>query len=138
MDEDPYAKLWRPIKEPAMVAEAFAGYPGTWCIGGGWALDLFTGEQSRPHEDIDIVVAFADLPLLHRALLQWDLVAAYGQLTPWDEGEPLPGGAHDIWCKGSHGFFEFQLMVAEITEDEWIFRRDNRIRGPRHELVVTA
>ena len=28
MDEDPYAKLWRPITDPAVVAKAFARYPG--------------------------------------------------------------------------------------------------------------
>jgi hypothetical protein len=136
MAEDPYAKLWRPITDPAVVAEAFTSYPGTWCIGGGWALDLFTGEQSRPHEDIDVVVAREDLHLLHRALPQWSLVAAFGSLADWHEGEDLPGGAHDIWCKGAHGYFEFQLMVSEFTESEWIFRRDHRVCGPRAAMIV--
>ena len=60
-------------------------------------------------------MAREDLHLLHRALPQWSLVAAFGSLADWHEGEELPGGAHDIWCKGAHGFFEFQLMVSEFT-----------------------
>lgn len=133
-----YERFWRPLLDPNEAAAHFAGYPGPWCIAGGWALDLFVGKQSRPHEDIDLLVARADVPLLHRALPRWRLVAAYGRLARWHEGEDLPNGAHDIWCQRADGFFECQLMVAEITAEEWVFRRDGRIRGPRSEMVVTA
>ena len=138
MAEETWDHLWRQIEDPAEVGRIFADYPGIWCVAGGWALDLFTGEQSRPHEDIDMVVARADLPLLHAAFPHWELVAAHGVLTPWEAGKPLPGGAHDIWCKGASGFFEAQFMVSEFTDTEWVFRRNDRIRGPRAEMIVTS
>ncbi|MGH3656155.1 MAG: nucleotidyltransferase domain-containing protein [Micromonosporaceae bacterium] len=28
-----------------------------WCVAAGWALDLFRGEQTRPHEDLEIAVS---------------------------------------------------------------------------------
>lgn len=27
-----------------------------WCFCGGWALDLFMGEETRPHKDLDIMI----------------------------------------------------------------------------------
>jgi hypothetical protein len=71
VEPESWDHLWRPIEDPAEVGILFAHFPGIWCIAGGWALDLFTGEQSRPHEDIDIVVARSDLPLLHASFPHW-------------------------------------------------------------------
>jgi 8-oxo-dGTP pyrophosphatase MutT (NUDIX family)/GNAT superfamily N-acetyltransferase len=36
---------------------------------GGWAVDALVGEQTRPHADVDIAVATADLPGLARRLV---------------------------------------------------------------------
>jgi len=130
--------MWRPILDPAAVGAMFARYPGLWCIGGSWSLDLFTGTESRPHEDVDVIVARSELPLLHPAFPGWSFVAAHGELTPWNEGDPFPEGAHDIWRRRPDGFFDVQLMVAEFTAIEWIFRRDARIRGPKAEVIVIS
>ncbi len=35
--------------------------PGPWWIGGGWALEAFTG-LSRPHDDLDVCVSSTDVP----------------------------------------------------------------------------
>ncbi len=32
----------------------FASLTVPWWIAGGWALDLFAGDQSRPHKDLDV------------------------------------------------------------------------------------
>ena len=37
-------------------------------IDGGWAVDALLGEQTRPHEDVDIVIQEKDLPALHKLL----------------------------------------------------------------------
>ena len=42
-----------------------------WCVAGGWALDLFIGEQSRPHSDIDIALFREDQAALRVALDGW-------------------------------------------------------------------
>lgn len=39
----------------------------TW-IDGGWGVDALLGEQTRPHEDLDIVVQQKDLPKLRELL----------------------------------------------------------------------
>jgi hypothetical protein len=119
------------------VGDLFREYPGTWCIAGGWALDLFAGGQSRAHSDVDIQVDRADLPILHQSLPGWLLYAAHGILTPWAAGTPFPQEVHDIWCRRPGHRWEFQLMVVEPNDREWVFRRDARIRGPRDSMMQT-
>ena len=52
-------------------------------------------------------------------------------------GEVLPEQAHDIWVREHpDGPWRFQLMLDEADEEEWIFRRDPRIRRPLAGLTV--
>jgi hypothetical protein len=123
--------IWDPLT-PAQVGSLFAAWKYQWWIGGGWALDLFRNEVSRPHEDIDIVVLRRELSTLHEALSGWELHMADppGTLRLWAKGEPFPDRAHDIWCRPSAGEpWRVQLMVADAEGDRWFFRRDQRIHG---------
>jgi len=38
------------------VAKLLAGVDVPWCVAAGWALDLFHGEVTREHEDLEIAV----------------------------------------------------------------------------------
>jgi hypothetical protein len=126
---------WQPIS-PAEGGALFRNFPGTWCIAGGWAIDLFAGGPGRPHSDLDIHIDRADLPIVHACLPGWLLYAADGDLTLWEADTPFPDDVHDIWCRRQGNRWEFQLMVGEFTEREWVFRRDARIRGPRETMIV--
>lgn len=42
---------------------------GVW-IDGGWGVDALLGEQTRPHQDLDIVVQEVDVPRLRSALVE--------------------------------------------------------------------
>jgi lincosamide nucleotidyltransferase A/C/D/E len=37
-------------------------------LDGGWGVDALLGRQTRPHEDLDLVVALADVPPIREAL----------------------------------------------------------------------
>ena len=37
-------------------------------LDGGWAVDALLGYQSRPHEDLDLVVFHEDLPAIRKIL----------------------------------------------------------------------
>jgi hypothetical protein len=62
------------------VAELFVGYPGTWWVAGGWALQAFTGVE-RQHGDIDPSVLRSDIQVRRSWLLEGLVMTHPGH--PW-------------------------------------------------------
>jgi hypothetical protein len=128
---------WKPLSV-AQVAELFASAPFDWCLAGGLAIEQFVGVSLREHGDIDVVV-FRDQQLLVRSwLATWRVYAADppGELQPWPVGELLAKGIHDIWLHlPDSDAWQLQLMIQDASEQEWIFRRDHRIRGDRQSFI---
>ena len=127
---------WKPLT-PAEVARELRGMPGPWWIAGGWAIELHLGQQSPPHDDVDVAVLRSDQLAVQQHFATWELRAADppGTLRPWREGEVLPVQVHDIWCRRSPSSpWCLQLMIEDSEDDEWIYRRDARIRRPLVEL----
>ncbi|MBO3095889.1 nucleotidyltransferase domain-containing protein [Cellulomonas dongxiuzhuiae] len=125
-------RAWDPL-DPTEVAALLADVGCRWWIAGGWALDLYLGRQTRPHADTDVVVLREDLPTVQRHLDGWTLMAADppGTLRDWEPGEELPSAVHDVWCRprGSEAW-SLQLMVLDAVDDQWVYRRDPRVRRP--------
>jgi hypothetical protein len=122
---------------PRAVANLFRAYPGRWWISGGWSLDLYLGHPTRLHEDTDVLVLQRDLEHVHALLPGWVIMAADppGTLRHWLEGETLPKGIRDIWCRPSNSdTWQFQLMVIRTEGDRWIFPRDSRLTGEIAQL----
>lgn len=124
---------WDPIP-PEEVAALLAGAPFFWCLAGGYAVERFVGQAYRGHGDTDIVVYRHDQVAAQRALAGWELWAADppGTLRPWRAGERLPVGVHDIWgFREGRQAWELQLMLQEEEGEDWVYRRDPRVRGPK-------
>jgi hypothetical protein len=52
-------------------------------------------------------------------------------LRPWHADEQLPSGVHDIWCRpGSGQPWRVQVMLDESAGEEWVSRRNPRLRRP--------
>jgi hypothetical protein len=127
---------WQPLSVPDLVA-ALIDVRAPWWLAGGWALDLFLGRETRPHDDIDVQILRSHHVQIRAALRNWDTHAADppGTLRPWPVGEALPAEVHDIWCRRDESSpWAFQLMVADTSADDWVYRRDPRIRRPVAEL----
>lgn len=135
---------WAP-RTPADVASLLEGYPGLWWIAGGWALEAFTGVH-RPHDDIDPSVLLSDLPVVRRHLAGrlhvW--AAAAGSLTPLlPEDRPdapaekvLPTGCGQVWTRADAGMpWEYDILLAPGTADEWVYKRDPSIRMPMERAL---
>lgn len=71
---------------------------------------------------------------------QWHAADPPGTLRPWQSGEQLPVGVHDIWCRpGADEPWRIQVMLDESCAGDWVSRRDQRIRRPVASLgSVTA
>lgn len=123
---------WEPAS-PAEVAQIFSRSRVHWWIAGGYAIELAAGRRVRQHSDIDVLVLRPDQLAVQRALAGWQWHAADppGTLRPWQLGEQLPSGVHDIWCRpGPEQPWRIQVMLDGSHSGDWVSRRDQRIRRP--------
>ncbi len=99
-----------------------------WAICGGWALDLFLGQPTRPHDDVDVAVLRHDQLHLQKFLRRrgWTTAIAHdGQLSSWADGEFLELPLHSIWCKNPKYQPDFvEILLNEADETHFLFRRD--------------
>jgi aminoglycoside-2''-adenylyltransferase len=118
---------WRQVR-PREAASLMQGYGRPWWVGGGWALDLFLGRETRQHADLDVVVFRADQEHAFTYFEGWDLrIAHQGELTPW-RGERLELPVHTVWGRSStDGLWELELFLMESDGSRWQFRRDPQI-----------
>lgn len=108
-----------------------------WGFGGGWSLDLFLGEQTRTHSDIDVVVLQKDLSNVYEKLKDKFIFykAAAGQLTYWKGEQITP--KYSIWVAESDDSpFVFEIVLIESINDEWLYKRNREIKGNMLTLFV--
>lgn len=128
---------WQPWS-PEEVARFFSALTVPWWIAGGWGLDLFLGEQTREHEDIDVQILRRDQQEVRTLLGEWDVQGANPGGLPsawpfqeWKTGQILSPSIHDIWCRPHKTApWAIQLIVGDTIDDQWLFRRNPRIRRP--------
>jgi hypothetical protein len=130
---------WQPLAA-SQVANLFADCPRPWWIAGGYAIDAFVKRTDRrSHEDIDVGLLDRDQLTIRNACLPgWDLHCADppGTLRLWRPGEVLREPVHDVWCRERSDLpWALQLVINPSTADDWIYRRDPRIRRPIADLL---
>ncbi len=60
-------------------------------------------------------------------------------LRLWEPGEILPETVRDIWCRpGPAEPWRIQVMLDESDGDEWVSRRDPRLRCPVDRLGLVS
>lgn len=129
---------WTPLS-PQEAAELLAGADFPWWIAGGFAIEWAVGEPYREHSDLDVLVLHRDQALVRRHFEGWDLFLAdppgAGRLRAWSTGEDLPSRVHDVWCRRSSDEpWSVQLMLDEADGEDWVSRRDSRVRRPLAQL----
>jgi hypothetical protein len=117
-----------------LVAKLMAGYERPWGICGGWAIDLYLGQVTREHRDIEIAIFRKDQTALQAHLRDWHLtkvVSLTGQRDQWNEGEQLLPPIHEIHAQQKDGgVCDLEILLNETFGDYWQFRRDTRITRP--------
>lgn len=119
-------------KAATTFAETMRGFNGYWAVAGGWAIDLFLGECTRGHEDLEIVVLREDHAELHRhfAPLGAQLIHSgdpprFTALLPG----PIDQGVIQLRLDPVAGR-DFDLLLTPSEAGQWICRRDEHIRLP--------
>ncbi|CAL9589563.1 nucleotidyltransferase domain-containing protein [Streptomyces sp. enrichment culture] len=127
---------WSSCWTPSEVARRLAGIGTPWCVAAGWALDLFRGEQTRAHGDIEIAIPAASFPEVRRRF-PGCVFDAVGSGRIW-EGAPTEALAavHQTWLRDpATGNYLLDVFREPHDGDTWICRRDERIRFPYGEII---
>lgn len=110
------------------VAKELQGFSGSWYVGGGWALDLFLGQVTRVHHDVDVSVSRADQLTLqqHLAARGWKLATPYeGRLHPWPMHMRLELPRHQVHAHRESSFIDF--LLTDFESGVWRYRREPHI-----------
>ncbi|WP_306216168.1 nucleotidyltransferase domain-containing protein [Actinoplanes sp. RD1] len=121
--------------EPPLVAARLAGVGVPWCVAGGWAIDLFLGERTRPHDDLDLAVPAASFPAVAARFPDLEFhVAGDGQVEPVT---PAALARHyQTWALDpAAGVWRFDVLREPSDGGVWVARRDARLRRPYGELI---
>ena len=103
-----------------------------WWIAGGWALDLFAGNQSRTHKDLDVGILRNDALRVLESLAAWEVFEAKnGVLTRLGAGMQPRADVFSLWCRPARdSHWALELMLDEAENGHWIYRRHREIRRP--------
>ncbi len=127
---------WRPV-QPRDVAALLLQVNVPWWIAGGWALDLFLGSQTRPHDDLDIGILRRDAAGIMAALPGWEFFeAAVGMLYRLGCYEQPRAEVNSLWCRPCNTqSWSLELMLDDADGDTWVFRRQPAVRMPLARAV---
>ncbi|MFE6049223.1 nucleotidyltransferase domain-containing protein [Kitasatospora sp. NPDC056446] len=128
-DADELDARWADAWRPEQLATRLDGISTTWCVAAGWALDLFRGEQSRPHGDLEIAVPAAGFPEIRDRFPEYvfDAVGS-GRVWPGVGTETL-AATHQTWLRDpASGQFLFDVFREPHDGGTWICRRDESLR----------
>jgi hypothetical protein len=127
---------WEPW-HPAVLAERLAGVGVPWCVAGGWAIDLFLGTPTRPHDDLEIAVPAARFPEVAARFPELEFYAVGGGTIVAATAETLRD-THQTWALDPAARvwrFDVFREPHDGDADTWIYRRDDRIRRPYADVI---
>ena len=127
----------------AKVQQLFAQQTKPWWVAGGWAIDLFLGEITREHEDVDIAILRRDEKDFRLYLSSWELWPGMGANKLEDKplliSEPLPINSEVLWCRPSVSSpWAFEMLTNPMHNENWLFKRDESIVLPIVEMGMTS
>ena len=132
---DPFLDLHK-IKQLLVEAQF------SWFVCGGWAIDLYLGELTREHKDVDIAIWRKDQLLMQQYLVNrgWTIdVAGGGKLVPWAVGDFIELPKHNVWCKNvKHDPDFLEVLFNERDGESFLFRKDFSIKRPLSQTVLQS
>ncbi len=131
---DPSWDPWRPED----VARRLAGVSVPWCVAAGWALDLFRGEQTREHGDLEIGVPVPGFGAIRDALAGYHFEVV-GSGRSWPLDSPAFDVMHQTWVsEPGTGVYRLDIFREPQRDGAWVCRRDQAIRLPYEQIIRRA
>jgi hypothetical protein len=117
-------------------------FPCSWCICGGWAIDLFVNRVSRSHKDIELAIWRTDQLALRSYLAPqgWTFEkAVQGELLPWADSEWLDLPIHEIHGKNPNTPLDrIEILLNEVWNNQFLFRRELSITHSLDTAIVES
>jgi hypothetical protein len=134
--DGPGLDAWHPWT-PAEVASRLEGVDVRWCVVGGWSIDLFLGEETRPHDDLEIEILQHELPAVRRAFDGFVFHAVGdGQVQALAADEAPPAATHQTWVLDPDAqAWRVDVMRVPGDAGTWVFRRDESVTALRPSMV---
>lgn len=110
------------------ITDMLRALPASWYIASGWAIDLFLGQVTRCHYDVDVIVARQDQLLVQQYLAERDWkFATYlqGQVDPWPLHMRLELPRHQVHAHKQDVMID--LLFTDMADGVWRYRRDPSI-----------
>jgi hypothetical protein len=106
-----------------------------WYVVAGWALDLFIGHQTRPHDDIEIGVPTDSFEEIRKALGDFDFdVVDSGRR--WPLISDAYASTFQTWLRDPKtGVYHLDIFREPHNGSEWLCRRNESIRMPYSQLI---
>ncbi len=122
---------------PSEIHHHLGGVQARWCVIGGWALDLFRGEQTREHGDLEIAIPFFDFDAI------WHHLAAYEFFVRGREGawrvEDARGAFFDYpetYVRDPQSKdWKVDIIRNVYDGDDWVCQLERTIRRPYVEAI---
>ena len=127
-----WANPWR----PEQAAQRLAGVSTPWYVAAGWALDLFRGEQSREHGDLEIAVPAGEFAHIRERFADLECDAVGSGLI-WRSAAPeVLAATHQTWLRPpAADDYLLDVFREPHDGDTWICRHDETIRMPYAEII---
>lgn len=110
---------------------------GDWYIVGGWALDLWHGQPTRSHEDLEFAVPARQSWHFRRKLSDLEFFTAdNGKIVHLPLAQQLPDDVWQQWGADMEaGRWRIDMMVDRGPPDLWLYKRDPSLSMPRAEAI---
>ena len=121
------------------VAEELKALNCRWYISSGWALDLFLGEVTRLHHDVDVIVARADQLTLQRYMIErgWQWLTPFERrVESWPPHMQLALPRHQAHAHRDGAFIDF--LLTDIEHGVWRYRRSPSILRSVERMSLSA
>ncbi|MEU4427137.1 hypothetical protein AB0F81_41485 [Actinoplanes sp. NPDC024001] len=135
-DLDALESRWADCWKPGDVARRLAGTSVPWYVAAGWALDLFRGEQTRAHHDIEIGVPAGRFPEIRDRFPEFAFDAiGTGRIWQSPTAQVLDATWQTWLREPSTGRYLLDVFRERHDGEVWICRRDETIRLPYGEII---
>jgi hypothetical protein len=137
----------RTLDEVLAVGRFLNNFPNIWWVGGGWAIDLWTGSVNRNHEDIEICVLRSGQETIYKYCCDWQFYTPLNnEWSPMSEEQRLDASGFMLQLRCTSKTnpsvkdmpSEFEFIHNDVENEEWIFKFEPNIRLPFKDVYCTS